>query len=156
MHIFHIPSETKVVKSQRTSMIISLASEIQVRVKVSPWHFILQHWMPIVIPENQKSSSLKELFGLLCVNVLATLILSVILLSLGCNLLKQREKSFSFNEWNYENDKKLEQNPNIENWGQPESSNLILYKKISLCSMNNGFFPNASWLNCEESCVKDL
>lgn len=96
--------------------------------------------MPIVIPENQKSSSLKELFGLLCVNVLATLILSVILLFLGCNLLKQREKSFSFNEWNYENGKKLEQKPNIENWGQSESSNLILYKKNQFVFCEQWFF----------------
>lgn len=43
MHIFYIPSEPKIIKSQITSMTIALASEIRVRVKVSPWHFILQY-----------------------------------------------------------------------------------------------------------------
>lgn len=35
VHILPIPSETKVVKSQMTCMIITLASEIQTRVKDS-------------------------------------------------------------------------------------------------------------------------
>lgn len=55
------------------------------------------------------------MLGLFCVNVLTTLILCVILLSLGCHLLKQRKKSFSLNEWNDEKGKKLEHQPNIEN-----------------------------------------
>lgn len=49
--------------------------------------------MPILVPENQNSSSLKELFGLLGVNVSATLILNAILLSLEGSLLKQKERN---------------------------------------------------------------
>lgn len=48
--IFSYPKWTKIC--QITSTIITSASEIQVRAKMSPWYFILQHWMPILIPEN--------------------------------------------------------------------------------------------------------
>lgn len=126
-----IPSETVVAKSQTSYMIITIASEAQTKVKYSPWDFVSQCWMPIVISWKMK---LKFLWG----NVRALIYECISNCNFMCNFTfcemefawtDKKKKIFSI-KWIKLQKKKKARNLKeltIENWQKPESKDLILY-----------------------------